>query len=211
VGKRKRYLLLSAVLGAAFVVVPAIAESSPTVNGTESLTWSPHEVTVRPGGAVTFQNTSTTISHGVVWEPGDPSTPACSGVPVNKGETNWKGSCSFSNAGTYRYYCFVHGRAMSGIVSVGSSPPPTITSLSPKRGAHTGGTSVTIAGMNFSGATAVRFGSTNAAKFNVNSATSITAATPEEVPGRVDVTVTTPEGTSALSHKDRFTFKKSKK
>jgi plastocyanin len=207
----KRYLLLAGVLGAIFVVVPAFAESSPTVSGTESLMWVPPEVTVRSGGTVTFQNTSASVPHGVVWEAGNPSTPACTGVPVNKGETNWKGSCSFTNTGTYRYFCFVHGRGMSGRVVVSPTPPPTVTKLSPRRGPAAGGTSVRIAGTNFTGATAVKFGAAKAAGFTVNSTTSITAATPAESPGRVDVTVTTPNGTSGANHNDRFTFKKSKK
>ena len=46
---RKRYLLLVGVLVAAFAVVPAFAETSPTVSGTESLMWVPKEVTVAPG------------------------------------------------------------------------------------------------------------------------------------------------------------------
>ena len=210
-GTRKRYRLLAGVLGAAFVAVPAIAESSPTVSGTESLTWSPPEVTVTPGGTVTFQDTSASVPHGVVWEAGNPSTPACSGVPVNKGETSWKGSCSFTNAGTYRYYCFVHGRSMSGRVNVGSPTPPTVKKLSPRKGLAAGGTSVTIAGTSFTATTAVKFGSSNATSFTVNSATSITAVSPKEPQGRVDVTVTAPGGTSATSPKDRFTFRKPRK
>jgi len=208
---RKRYLLLAGVLGAAFVVVPAIAESSPTVSGTESLMWVPPEVTVASGGTVNFQDTSKSVPHGVVWEAGNPSTPTCSGVPVNKGETSWKGTCTFANAGTYRYFCFVHGKAMSGRVNVGSTAPPTIKKLSPKKGPAAGGTSVTITGTNFTGATAVRFGSTAATSFAVNSATSITAVSPAEPPGLVEVTVTTSNGISGASPKDRFTFKKPRK
>ena len=147
------------------------------------------------------------MSHGVVWETGDPSTPACSGVPVNKGETNWKGTCTFTNTGTYKYYCFVHGRAMSGTVNVSSPTAPTIKKLTPKKGPAVGGTSVTVEGTNFTGATAVKFGSIDAASFSVNSDTSITALSPEEPRGRVEVTVTTPNGTSGPSRRDRFKFK----
>ena len=49
---------------------------------------------------------------------------------------------------------------------------------------------MTITGTNFTGATAVKFGATNAASFTVNSATSITATSPAGS-GTVDVTVTT--------------------
>ncbi|MGD0076731.1 MAG: IPT/TIG domain-containing protein, partial [Candidatus Binataceae bacterium] len=82
---------------------------------------------------------------------------------------------------------------------------PAVTSISPNSGPTAGGTSVTITGANFTGATAVKFGSTNAASFNVNSATSITATSPAGS-GTVDITVTTPGGTSVTSAADQFTY-----
>src|SRR5205807_1162165 len=69
-----------------------------------------------------------------------------------------------------------------------------------------GGTSVVINGTNFTGATAVTFGSFAAASFTVNSSTKITATSPAEPAGTVDVTVTTPSGTSATSSSDHFTY-----
>ena len=82
---------------------------------------------------------------------------------------------------------------------------PTVTGISPNTGPPSGGTSVTITGTNFSGATAVRFGNTAAASFTVNSATQITATSPAGI-GTVDVTVTTPGGTSATNSADQFTY-----
>ena len=70
--------------------------------------------------------------------------------------------------------------------------PPTITSVSPTAGPTAGGTSVTITGTGFTGATAVKFGATAATAFTVNSATQITATAPAGVAGTVDITVTTP-------------------
>jgi hypothetical protein len=84
--------------------------------------------------------------------------------------------------------------------------PPTVTTVSPNKGASAGATTVTVTGTNLTGATAVKFGSTNAASFAVNSATSITAVSPAETAGTVDVTVTTTAGTSAVSAKDHFKF-----
>ena len=84
--------------------------------------------------------------------------------------------------------------------------PPTVTKVKPNKGPVTGSTTVTITGSNFTGATAVKFGSTNAASFFVNSATMITAFSPHEPAGTVDVTITTPGGTSAISLADRFKF-----
>jgi alpha-tubulin suppressor-like RCC1 family protein len=88
------------------------------------------------------------------------------------------------------------------------APAPAVTKLSPKSGSRKGGTTVTITGVRFSGASAVSFGSVAAKSFTVNSATSITAVTPEEAVGTVTVTVTTPLGTSAAGSKAKFKFKK---
>ena len=83
---------------------------------------------------------------------------------------------------------------------------PTVTGVSPTSGSTDGGTSVTITGTNFTGATAVDFGSDAATAYTVNSSTSITATTPAESAGTVDTTVTTGSGTSATSGADEFTF-----
>jgi hypothetical protein len=80
-------------------------------------------------------------------------------------------------------------------------PVPTITNVSPNKGPATGGTSVTITGTSLTGAKEVKFGSTKAASFTVNSATSITVTSPAGGPGTVHVTVRTPGGTSASSGK----------
>jgi hypothetical protein len=83
---------------------------------------------------------------------------------------------------------------------------PTITSVSPIAGPLGGGKTVTIIGTNFIGATAVSFGATAATNFTVVSATKITAKTPAETAGRVDVRVTTPSGTSAVVAADHYTY-----
>ena len=99
--------------------------------------------------------------------------------------------------------------AAGGDVDLAISPPPiltTLTKLSPHKGSASGGTTVKITGTNFTGATAVNFGSTGAASFTVHSATSITAISPPEAAGKVNVTVTTVHGTSAISSADLFNF-----
>jgi hypothetical protein len=82
---------------------------------------------------------------------------------------------------------------------------PGVTGISPSSGPATGGTSVTITGTNFTGATAVRFGGSNAGSFTVNSSTQITASAPAGS-GTVDVTVVTPGGTSATGAADQFSY-----
>ena len=75
---------------------------------------------------------------------------------------------------------------------------PTVTGVSPTTGPAAGGTLVTITGTGFTGATAVDFGTTPATNLTVVSDTTITVDSPPGT-GTVDVTVTTPGGTSATS------------
>jgi len=84
-------------------------------------------------------------------------------------------------------------------------PAPTVTGLSPSSGQSTGTTSVTLTGTNFTGATAVKFG-TAAASFTVTSSTTIAATAPPGTLGTVDITVTTPGGTSATNANDKYTY-----
>ncbi|HTB70222.1 MAG TPA: IPT/TIG domain-containing protein [Solirubrobacteraceae bacterium] len=83
---------------------------------------------------------------------------------------------------------------------------PAITAVSPRKGPAAGGTSVTISGTSFDGVTAVDFGSVQAASYVVNSPTSITAVSPASTTGLVEVAVTTPNGESGVSIKDRYRF-----
>ena len=85
-------------------------------------------------------------------------------------------------------------------------PGPTVTRVSPSTGGTAGGTTVTLTGTLFTGASAVKFGSVSAASFTVVSATSITAVAPAGSPGNVAVTVVTPSGTSAPSAVSSYTY-----
>ncbi len=84
-------------------------------------------------------------------------------------------------------------------------PAPTVSALTPSSGRAAGGTSVKITGTNLSNAVAVSFGANPATTFTVNSATQITATAPAGS-GTVDVTVSTPGGTSSTSSADRYTY-----
>jgi hypothetical protein len=85
-------------------------------------------------------------------------------------------------------------------------PPPTVTKVTPASGPVTGQTSVTVTGTSLGGASAVYFGAVRAASVAAVSATRLTAVAPAEKAGTVNVTVTTPGGTSAASSADRFLF-----
>jgi large repetitive protein len=208
-------MLLAIAAAAAIAPAVAVSETTPTVeafnasNGSHS--WKPPSVTISEGGSINVTN-PTAVPHGVEFHSG-PATPSCtSGVPVgnNPGAsgTHWSGSCTFAKAGTYVFFCTVHGSEMTETVTVNTAggTPPAVTKVKPTNGGAAGGTTVTITGTGFTGATAVKFGATSAASFKVGSATSLTAVSPAETPGLVDITVTTPAGTSALSSADHFKF-----
>jgi hypothetical protein len=84
---------------------------------------------------------------------------------------------------------------------------PVVTQVTPATGNAEVENGVVISGSGFTGATAVDFGSVPADRFTVDSDTLIEAyvmGTPGD--STVDVTVTTPEGTSATSATDQYTF-----
>ena len=85
---------------------------------------------------------------------------------------------------------------VTGVSTPGGSPG----------GTDAGGSTVTITGSGFSGASAVDFGSTPATSFTVNSSTSITAVSPPGTDGTVDVNVVNGGATSQTSSADHFTY-----
>jgi len=161
------------------------------------------------GNAVSFDATGSTAAGGVArynWqfnEGGGPGTPTETSSP--------KLTRTFAAGGNYTVALTVFAGDGASIgtahtVSAGSPPPPKVTKIVPTSGPAAGGTSVTIVGSGFSGASAINFGATGAASFTVNSNNSITAVSPAETSGIVDLRVTAPGGTSALVTSDHFKF-----
>ncbi len=74
-------------------------------------------------------------------------------------------------------------------------PTPVISSLTPGQGPTAGANTVTIAGTNLAGATAVQFG-TSPATITGNTSTQVTVTVPAAAAAPADVTVTTAGGTS---------------
>jgi hypothetical protein len=104
------------------------------------------------------------------------------------------------------------GTATSSVATLTINPTtangPRVTAVSPRFGiADCGGTRVRISGAHFRGATSVRFGSKPAVSFRVRSDHLIVAIAPAQPAGTVDVTVTTPNGTSPISRADHFTYR----
>ena len=79
---------------------------------------------------------------------------------------------------------------------------PSIQKLNPNGGTTLGGNRVTIAGAGFTGATAVSFGGTPATSFTVETDQEIVAVSPAEPAGDVDVSVTSPTGTTPVDPAD---------
>ena len=84
--------------------------------------------------------------------------------------------------------------------------PPTITGLNPTSGSEAGGTSVAITGTNFTGATVVDFGTECRHLTSTWSSTTTIMVDSPAGTGIVDVTVTTPGGTTPTSPADQFTY-----
>jgi hypothetical protein len=82
---------------------------------------------------------------------------------------------------------------------------PTVSGLSATSGRAAGGTTVTITGTGFTAATAVDFGANPATSVSVESDTSLVVQSPAGADS-VDVTVTTPGGTSKPTHADQFAY-----
>ena len=86
------------------------------------------------------------------------------------------------------------------------SPRPQVTSVSPNSGGTSGGTTVTIGGDFVTGVSSVDFGGVSVA-FTADVANgTVTTSSPAHSSGVVDVTVTTPGGTSQQTSADQFTY-----
>jgi hypothetical protein len=101
-------------------------------------------------------------------------------------------------------------QAMGGMTQIQAcfpelAPLPTVTGISPVSGSAVGGDTVVITGSGFTGATDVGFGATNVASLSVDNDNQITVVSPAGS-GTVDVTVITPNGTSAITSADQFTY-----
>ena len=82
----------------------------------------------------------------------------------------------------------------------------SISSVAPAAGPVAGGNAVVITGASFTGVTAVKFGTTNAQSFVVDSATRITAVAPAHGAGAADVSVITGSGVTPNTAADNYTY-----
>jgi plastocyanin len=142
----RRRWLIAVPLGFAAVMTFAVMSfaAGPTIQPSGTTAWSPNTATITTAESVTFKNPSTTVPHGVRWT-SSPATPNCSGgVPVESNGTNWEGTCSFAQAGTYSFMCTVHA-AMTGTITVTSSGPEA-PAVATSEGTPTSDTEATLKG-----------------------------------------------------------------
>jgi IPT/TIG domain len=85
-------------------------------------------------------------------------------------------------------------------------PVPTVTAVSPTSGPKAGGTTVTVTGTGFTGATQVLFGNTPGTALSVTSDTNLTIKSPAHALGLAHVHVITPGGRSAAVAADEYTY-----
>jgi hypothetical protein len=188
-------------------------EESPVSSTTWAIDVAPYDAGPQleslsiPAMGIVAQPTSFSVSPLSVWS--------------TLGETKWSfgdGSTASGTSATHTYTAPGSYEATvesedalgqkthaSGTIAVAAALP-TVTKVEPTQGPAAGGTTVTITGTNLSGASAVDFGALPAASYTVLSATEISARSPAHLAATVDVTVTTPGGTSATGPADRFTY-----
>ena len=153
--------------------------TASVINGVTSLTVIP----TSNGGSVKINGATATSGQGLP-------------VDLNVGSNTINVQVTAADGVTKQTYALNVTRAAA---------PPTVTNISPSTGKTSGGTSVTITGTDFTGTTSVTIGGELATNVDVKSATEITATTPANGVGAVDVVVTTPAGNGTLSNGFTYT------
>lgn len=100
---------------------------------------------------------------------------------------------------------FTQPMLFSSVFAITPGPRPKVTRVTPASGPV--GTTVTVAGSNFSGATKVLFGTKRATTFTCAASTSCAAVAPSGVTGTVAIEVVTANGKSLANPKATFTYR----
>jgi hypothetical protein len=178
-----------------YVALPAVAKLAPaagplaggtlvTITGTNLLNFT----AVKFGNTAATSFVSKSATRIVVKSPPIVVPAGTSADPVSVTVTTVGGTSAISSADQFTFVA-----------------APTVGGLLPASGGLNGGTLVTISGTNLAGATAVHFGKV-LAKIKSTADTQIVVTSPAGKSGPVDVTVTTPGGTSVPSALYQFTY-----
>jgi hypothetical protein len=178
---------------------PAVTISvsgSETSGGGASLTYT----TDAPGGVISGTLSCTTVDGGI------PISPSLAVGYHTVDGASCSGLAS-SDQSTHAVFPSSYQGVADGFVVAASPSTPVVSKVSPSTGLTTGGTTVTLTGSGFTGATTVDFDGTQATINTVTNDTSMTVTSPPaSSAGTVDVTVTAPGGTSLSTPADAFTY-----
>jgi hypothetical protein len=172
-------------------------------------------VTVPPAYAVTFNGNGSTTGSTAPETANVPTPLTLNGFSrTGYAFSGWNtvaigGGTSYADGATYPFSAAVtlYAQWTANPAGGGSTTsPPEVTGMSPVFGSTSGGTRLTITGTNFAGATVVDFGAADGINVIVVNSTTITATSPAGTAGLVNVTITTPGGTSSTSQSDTFTY-----
>jgi photosystem II stability/assembly factor-like uncharacterized protein len=181
---------------------PGNSYSLGTVVGVDSLTaWAMGMASFDANGAT---GPLKTTDGGTTWslQPISPNIQWLGGGSFLNSTSGWVagiGACPATGATVALIYHTANG-GTSWSQQYGSCGPagnaPVVSGIQPNFGPEPGGTTVTVSGFGFTGATAVKFGNQPATSFHVVGDTSLTAVVPAGT-GSVQLTVVTPAGTSS--------------
>lgn len=185
-----------------------ITQASPIMTATITVTNSPLTLTTSgPTGTLTITNTSLTVTATNITS--DFTGTALDGNVTETGNTCSSvlplGSCTLTytpgSTDVSQTDFPIQGSNINAVtaamqIEVGV----TLTNISPTSGSAAGGTGVTLTGTGLTGAMGIRFGGTNATSVNVVNSTTVTAVTPANTAGAVDVEITTPSGSATQNN-----------
>ena len=163
------------------------------------------EVAQSNNGAVAAPGVTITLS--IYTSPGGSLLTSVLGTTGSTGRATFS-TIDISSAGTYTMTASATSLTSATSGKFTEQAKPVVTSISPTWGTISGGTTVTINGVNLSAVTAVKFGTTPATSFSVVNNTQITAVAPPHAAGLVDVLVSTPTLSSATGAADHFLYTK---
>jgi large repetitive protein len=199
VGPRVRVRLMLAVVIAAIAlaVAPAVAAAAP-----------PSVTGVSPSAGPTGGGNTVTIT-GTEFVPGAAVSFGTSpGIaPVLISATELRVTAPAHAAGVVRVTVTTPaGSARAPTTQNYTFGAPVVTNLSPGAGGTGGGETVTITGRRFTFGATVQFGSTPASNVVWLSPSQLRVTAPPGAEGTVDVTVTTPAATSAVSAASKYRY-----
>ncbi len=188
-------------LGGTITGTVTAAAGGADVSGVCVVAFAPGDVQLSPASTTTASDGSYALTN---LAPGSYQVEFTSGCGASVGyATQWySASPTAASAVPVVVTALATTPSINAVMALGVA---SVTGINPTSGPTAGRTSVTINGANLSSASAVKFGATPGI-ITADSATSITATSPAESAGTVDVTVTTPGGASATSSADKFTY-----